>query len=127
MSFSTLIDLAWILKMLVRPSRSGSENSTFLSRRPGLMRAVQSVRSVGGHQHLDVAPGVETIQLVDQLQHCSLDFIVTTGSVIKSGSTHCVNFIKEDKASLLCSSHLEQFPHHSGSFSNVFLHQLGSD
>merc|ERR1719192_982912 len=39
MSFSTLIDLAWILKMLVRPSRSGSENSTFLSRRPGLMRA----------------------------------------------------------------------------------------
>merc|ERR1719225_515330 len=39
MSFSTLIDLAWILKMLVRPSRSGRENSTFLSRRPGLMRA----------------------------------------------------------------------------------------
>merc|ERR1719210_566218 len=39
MSFSTLIDLAWILKMFVRPSRSGSENSTFLSRRPGLMRA----------------------------------------------------------------------------------------
>merc|ERR1719400_2545239 len=34
MSFSTLIDLVWILKMLVRPSRSGSENSTFLSRRP---------------------------------------------------------------------------------------------
>merc|ERR1719195_1206882 len=39
MSFSTLIDLAWILKMLVRPSRSGRENSTFLSSRPGLMRA----------------------------------------------------------------------------------------
>merc|ERR1719270_2985964 len=39
MSFSTLIDLAWILKMFVRPSRSGSENSTFLSRRPGLVSA----------------------------------------------------------------------------------------
>merc|ERR1719384_2697085 len=39
MSFSTLIDLAWILKMLVRPSRSGSENSTFRSSLPGLMRA----------------------------------------------------------------------------------------
>merc|ERR1719266_2034376 len=39
MSFSTLIDLAWILKMLVRPSRSGRPNSTFLSSRPGLQRA----------------------------------------------------------------------------------------
>ena len=29
MSFSTLIDLAWILKMFVLPSRSGKENSTW--------------------------------------------------------------------------------------------------
>merc|ERR1719284_1093750 len=39
MSFSTLMDLAWILKMLALPSRSGRENSTLRSRRPGLMRA----------------------------------------------------------------------------------------
>merc|ERR1719288_491397 len=39
MSFSTLMDRAWILKMLALPSRSGRENSTLRSRRPGLMRA----------------------------------------------------------------------------------------
>merc|ERR1719187_1613275 len=39
MSFSTLILRAWILKMLVLPSRSGSENSTFLSSLPGLIKA----------------------------------------------------------------------------------------
>ena len=39
MSRSTLIGRAWILNMWVRPSRSGRPNSTFLSRRPGRMRA----------------------------------------------------------------------------------------
>merc|ERR1740128_1398030 len=39
MSFSTLILLAWILKMLVLPSRSGKLNATFLSNLPGLMSA----------------------------------------------------------------------------------------
>merc|ERR1719427_993553 len=43
MSFSTLILLAWILKMLVLPSRSGKLNSTFLSSLPGLIRAGSSV------------------------------------------------------------------------------------
>jgi hypothetical protein len=43
MSRSTLMERAWILKMCVRPSRSGSPNSTFLSSRPGLMRAGSSV------------------------------------------------------------------------------------
>merc|ERR1719347_2559594 len=39
MSFSTLILRAWILKMFVLPSRSGRENSTFLSSLPGLISA----------------------------------------------------------------------------------------
>lgn len=43
MSRSTLMERAWILKMCVRPSRSGRPNSTFLSSRPGLMSAGSSV------------------------------------------------------------------------------------
>merc|ERR1719402_1092052 len=39
MSFSTLILLAWILKMLVLPSRSGKLNSIFMSNLPGLISA----------------------------------------------------------------------------------------
>merc|ERR1719153_40779 len=43
MSFSTLILLAWILKMLVLPSRSGKLNSTFLSSVPGLLVAINTL------------------------------------------------------------------------------------
>merc|ERR1719369_2604121 len=43
MSFSTLMLLAWILKMFVLPSRSGKLNSTFLSNLPGLIRAGSKV------------------------------------------------------------------------------------
>ncbi|KAH3684675.1 hypothetical protein WICPIJ_004362 [Wickerhamomyces pijperi] len=42
-SLSTLIALEWILKMLARPSKSGRENSTFLSILPGLKRAGSKV------------------------------------------------------------------------------------
>lgn len=47
---------------------------------------VQGVWPVGGHQHLDVATRVEAVQLVDELQHCPLDLIVTAGAVIETGT-----------------------------------------
>lgn len=47
---------------------------------------VQGVRSVGGHQHLDVTTRVEAVQLVDELQHRPLDLVVSTGAVIKTGT-----------------------------------------
>mmetsp|Transcript_79618 Transcript_79618/g.257908 ORF Transcript_79618/g.257908 Transcript_79618/m.257908 type:complete len:268 (-) Transcript_79618:429-1232(-) len=43
MSRSMAMVFAWILKMWVRPSRSGRPNSIFLSRRPGLSNAGSSV------------------------------------------------------------------------------------
>mmetsp|Transcript_7534 Transcript_7534/g.23689 ORF Transcript_7534/g.23689 Transcript_7534/m.23689 type:complete len:335 (-) Transcript_7534:185-1189(-) len=43
MSLSTAMVLAWILRMCVRPSRSGRPNSTFRSRRPGRRSAGSSV------------------------------------------------------------------------------------
>lgn len=42
-SLSTLIERAWILKMCVRPSRSGRPNSIFLSKRPGRISAGSNV------------------------------------------------------------------------------------
>lgn len=47
---------------------------------------VQSVRSVCGHQHFDVAPGVKPIQLVDELQHGALHLIVTSSPIIKTST-----------------------------------------
>lgn len=47
---------------------------------------IQCVWSIGGHQNFDVATRVETIQLVDELQHSPLDLIVSAGAVIKPGT-----------------------------------------
>lgn len=47
---------------------------------------VQGVRSVGGHQHFDVASRVEAVQLVDELQHSPLDLVVSTGTVIETSA-----------------------------------------
>ena len=107
--------------MFVLPSRSGNENSTynwstkttetlqidsgaptFLSNRPGLMRAgssvsglfvaintcdrnvnfgiVVSTKEEGQLHHLDVATRIEAVQLVDQLQHGSLNLSGKLGS-----------------------------------------------
>lgn len=47
---------------------------------------VQSVRSIGGHEHFDVASWVETIQLVDKLKHGPLDLIVPPSPIIKTST-----------------------------------------
>lgn len=47
---------------------------------------VQGVRAVGGHQNFDVSTRVKPVQLVDQFQHCPLDLIVPTGSIIEPGT-----------------------------------------
>lgn len=47
---------------------------------------VQSVRSVGGHQDLDVSSGVKSVQLVDELQHGPLNLVISSSSVIKARS-----------------------------------------
>lgn len=83
--------MAWILKICSLPSRSGRPNSIFLSNRPGRNKAGSSVSGlserrsnqvyqrsqtddrngardapVGGHQHLDSASRVESVELDDQ-------------------------------------------------------------
>merc|ERR1719477_317901 len=52
MSFSTLMLLAWILKMFVLPSRSGKLNSTFLSNLPGLIKAGSRVSGLDGRTNI---------------------------------------------------------------------------
>merc|ERR1719515_354073 len=60
MSFSTLMDLAWILKMLALPSRSGRENSTLRSRRPGLIVTSSSVIKPGSANSVNFVKEDET-------------------------------------------------------------------
>jgi len=53
-----------------------------------------------------------------------LHLVVTTSTVIETGTTNSINFIEEDDASLLCAGHLEELTNHTGTLTNVLLHQL---
>jgi hypothetical protein len=88
---------------------------------------VEGIGSIGCHENLDVSSRVKTVELVDELKHRSLNLVVTSLTVIKTGTSHSVNFIKEDNACLLGSGHLEQLANHSGSFSNIFLYKLATN
>mmetsp|Transcript_11276 Transcript_11276/g.11320 ORF Transcript_11276/g.11320 Transcript_11276/m.11320 type:complete len:211 (-) Transcript_11276:468-1100(-) len=84
---------------------------------------VEGVGSVGGHEDLHVASGLEAVQLVHNLQHGPLDLTVP---IPKASSSHGIDLIKENDAGLLLPSHLEDFSHHPSPFSNVALDKFGA-
>ena len=88
---------------------------------------VESIRSIGGHQDLDVPPRIETVQLIDKLQHRPLHLVVPARPVVESGATDSVHLVEEDDARLLLSRHLEQLSHHPRTFAHVLLNELGTD
>ena len=88
---------------------------------------VERLDFVGGHDDLDVAARVEAVELVDELQHRALYFIVSTSAVIETSSTNSVDFIEEDDARFLAPRHLEELADHARTFSDVLLHEFGTD
>lgn len=88
---------------------------------------IESVRSVRRHENLDVSSRIESVKLVDNFEHCSLNFIVSSGSIVEARSSDGVDFVKENDGSLSLSGHLEELANHSRSFSDIFLNELGSN
>lgn len=88
---------------------------------------IQCIWSICSHQHFDVSTRIETIQLINQLQHSTLYFVVAASTIVKTSTTDCVNFIEKDETRLFGTGHFEKFTDHTGTLTNVFLHQLGAD
>lgn len=88
---------------------------------------IESVGPIRCHQDFDVSAGIKAVQLVDQLQHCSLDLVVAAGAVVEPGAANGVDLIEEDQARLLGARHFEQLAHHPGALAHVLLHQLRAD
>merc|ERR1719410_1689701 len=83
---------------------------------------IQSIWSVGRHQHLDITSWIKPIQLRDDLKHRTLDFIVRPSFLAgRTASTDRINFIKENNARFLRTRHGKQFTNHSRTFTNVLL------
>lgn len=76
------------------------------------------------HQYLDISSRVETIELVNQFQHRPLDFIIASCAVVESCASDSIDFIEEDDARLLAPGHLEQFTHHTGTFTDILLYEF---
>lgn len=58
------------------------------------------------HQYFDVSSGIKAIKLVDNFKHSSLDFIITSQTIIKSSTSNSIYLIKKYNAGLLWASHL---------------------
>ena len=82
---------------------------------------VESVRSVGSHEHLHVATGIETIKLIDDLKHSPLNFRV---AFTLTCSADGINFIKEKDARLLGACESENLSDHASTLTDVPLHEL---
>jgi hypothetical protein len=69
---------------------------------------VERVDFVGGHDYLDVAAVVETVQLVEEFQHGSLDFALTARGGFVTFGSYGVDFIDEDNGGGVFCGDLEE-------------------
>jgi hypothetical protein len=53
-----------------------------------------------------------------------LHFVITTRSVIESGTANGVNLIEENEASFFGAGHLEKFTNHTSTLTDIFLNLL---
>lgn len=83
---------------------------------------VKSIGPVCCHKDFDVTSGLESVHLVHDLQHSSLDFIVRPS--IGSSTSDGIDFVEEDNTSFLGSGHLENLSDHPGTLSHILLHKF---
>lgn len=77
--------------------------------------------------NLNIPTRVKTVQLVDQLKHGPLHFVVAPSAVVEPRAADGVDFVEEDQTSLFGSCHFEKFPNHPGALANVLLYKLRSN
>lgn len=113
-SFDTIILREWILRIWDLASSLGRGNSIFLSNRPDLSNAGSSVSGLlvaamtylyvcVESSYLDSIIGTETIKLIQQLQHGSLYFTVTTLVRIETFGSNRIQLINKDDGWCLLS------------------------
>lgn len=91
-----------------------------------LLLPLNAPSPVGGHEDLDVAPRVEAVQLVDDLEHRALHLVVAAGAVVEARAPDRVHLVEEYDARLLGARHLEELAHHARALAHVLLDQLAA-
>ncbi|GMT09450.1 hypothetical protein PFISCL1PPCAC_747, partial [Pristionchus fissidentatus] len=88
---------------------------------------VERFDAVSRHQDLDVSSRVESVELIEKLQHSTLNLAFSSRVRIVSLGSYGVNLIDEHDGGRMLLSHTEQLTHHLGSVSEYLLDELGSD
>jgi hypothetical protein len=68
---------------------------------------VEGTRPICSKHNLDVSPGIKPIELGDEFKHGPLNFVVSTSTVVETGSTDGIDFVEEDDTGFLCTSHFK--------------------
>mmetsp|Transcript_385 Transcript_385/g.996 ORF Transcript_385/g.996 Transcript_385/m.996 type:complete len:285 (-) Transcript_385:792-1646(-) len=87
-------------------------------------RGVEGLDPVGGHDHLDVAPRVEPIHLVEQLEHCALDLALAAALAVVALGAHGVDLVDEHDRRGELIRDPEELPHQLGAIPKVLLDEL---
>src|SRR4051812_24584736 len=69
---------------------------------------VESIDFVGSHDNLDISTIIETIQLIEEFQHSSLDFSLSTRCRLVTFRTNSIDFINEDNGWGILSGNLNR-------------------
>ena len=85
---------------------------------------IQNIYTVRGHDDLDLLRWFEPIELVEQLEHGSLDLGVAGSAA--TGLADGVDLVHEDDCGGGLAGHDEQFTDHAGTLADVLLHKLGT-
>src|SRR5687768_13064129 len=83
---------------------------------------VKSIRSIGGHDDLGLAEVVKTIELVQKLHECSLNFSVGAGTLGEAASTDGIDFVHEDDAGFVFLCVAKHFSDQTRGLADILVH-----
>ena len=87
-------------------------------------RRIQGFNTIGRHNHLHIPAVIEAIQLIQQLQHGSLNFSGTRAGGVVTFGANGINFIDEDNGRGHVSGRAENITNKLGTLARVLLNQF---
>lgn len=87
-------------------------------------RRIERFNLVGRHNDFHVGSIVETVQLVQKLQHSALDFFLTTRTGVETFVTNCIDFIDENNGRRVFSGGFKQLSHQFRTLAGIFLDEF---
>ena len=90
-------------------------------------RRVERVRSIRGHDDLDVDRLIEAVHLVEQLEQNALHLAVGAGLRVEALRRNRIYLVDEDDGGRVLFGQAKHVAHHARTLAQILLHELGAD